>query len=82
MMLKSVNRLKAELQYWRLDNMDRCKVGLEVVFKGVDDTYQRSKRVLGKKSKGKSKSKSGGKPKDLPTLFNVEAKAEVLGIKV
>ena len=50
------NRSKTELQYWRrLYNMDQCKVGLEVVFKEVDDTYQQIKRFLfGKKSKSKS----------------------------
>ena len=53
--------------------MDQCKVGLEVVFKGVDHTYKRSKRGLSKRSKGKSKSN--------PTLFKAEVNAEVVGFK-
>ena len=32
-----------ELQYWHLDDMDQWKVGLEVVFKGIESD-QRSKR--------------------------------------
>ena len=67
------NRLKTELQHWRLDTMDQCKVGVEVVFKGVDHTYKRSRRGLSKKSKGKSKSN--------PTLFKAEVKAEAFGFK-
>ena len=64
--------------------MNQCKVGLEVVFKGVDDTYQRSKRGLGKKSKGKSKSKSGGKSKGFKTLLEKEIDKEIpiLGVKI
>ena len=37
------NRLKMEQQYWHLDDMDQWKVGLEVVFKGIESD-QRSKR--------------------------------------
>ena len=33
------------MQYWHLDDMDQCKVGLEVVFTGIG-TVQRSKRDL------------------------------------
>ncbi|KAM7441384.1 hypothetical protein ABFA07_009561 [Porites harrisoni] len=49
------NRLKTDLQNWRLDDVDKCKVGLEVVFKGIDSA-QRSKRTNppGKKSYSKS----------------------------
>ena len=78
------NRIRTELQYWRLDDMNQCKVGLEVVFKGVDDTYQRSKRGLGKKSKGKSKSKSGGKSKGFKTLLEkeIDIKIPIVGVKI
>ena len=37
------NRIKTELQYWHLDDIDKCKVGLEIVFKGIESD-QRSKR--------------------------------------
>ena len=33
------------MRYWHLDDMDQCKVGLEVVFTGIG-TVQRSKRDL------------------------------------
>ena len=33
------------MRYWHLDDMDQCKVGLEVVFAGIG-TVQRSKRDL------------------------------------
>ena len=33
------------MQYWHLDEIDQCKVGLEVVFTGIG-TVQRSKRGL------------------------------------
>ena len=33
------------MQYWHLDEMDQCKVGLEVVFTGIG-IVQRSKRDL------------------------------------
>ena len=33
------------MQYWHLDDMDQCKVGLEVVFTGIG-IVQRSKRDL------------------------------------
>ena len=64
--------------------MNQCKVGLEVVFKGVDDTYQRSKRGLGKKSKGKSKSKSGAKSKGFKTLLEkeIDKQIPILGVKI
>ncbi|XP_015765512.1 PREDICTED: uncharacterized protein LOC107344376 [Acropora digitifera] len=42
------NRVKTELQYWHLDNVDQCKVGLEIVFTGID-TDQRSKRFISSK---------------------------------
>lgn len=42
------NRVKTELQYWHLDNVDQCKVGLEIVFTGTD-TDQRSKRFISSK---------------------------------
>ena len=53
------NRLKTELRHWRLDNMDQCKVGLEVVSTDVDDPYQQTKRFLF----GKVKFKIGFKVK-------------------
>ena len=51
------NRLKTELQYWHLDNLDKCKVGLDVVFKGIDSDQQ-SKRIPRDKSTKISKSVS------------------------
>ena len=33
------------MRYWHLDDMDQCKVGLEVVFTGIG-IVQRSKRDL------------------------------------
>ena len=64
--------------------MDQCKVGLEVVFKGVDHTYKRSKRGLRKKSKGKSKSNSDGKSKGFKTLVEkkIDIKIPIVGVKL
>ena len=51
------NRIKTELQYWHLDDIDKCKVGLEIVFKGIESD-QRSKRNPRDKSTKISKSVS------------------------
>ena len=51
------NRIKTELQYWHLDDMDQCKVGLEIVFKGIESDQQ-SKRNPRDKSTKISKSVS------------------------
>ena len=61
------------MQYWHLDDMDQCKVGLEVVFTGIG-TVQRSKRDLFDKVK-----KSGMKiVKSLPSV-EFDAKGAVKG---
>ena len=45
------NRIKTELQYWHLDDMDQCKVGLEVVFKGIESDQQSKRNPRDKSAK-------------------------------
>ena len=64
------------MQNWRLDGVDKCKVGLAVVFKGIDSD-QRSKRTPpGKKSYSKSVSIVG-----IKVTATIDVKGAIEGAK-